>query len=584
MRGIQWLLLVTVLASGVVLRVAFPERLAVEHFDEGVYASNLWFDAGSGGQYPARHFYAPPLAPALIEGSLLAEQVIAGVATRPTGVGAMLPSLLAGCLTLLIVWWMMQTWFGPAAALGATTLAALSEFHAVYSRAALTDVLLLPWMLLAVFLFERALARRHLGLLVCAGVACGLAWWAKYNGWLPLLITLGGLLLRLLVDKASRRSLVRDLGYWSGFALVAATVWSPFLWSLQGFGGYASVMANHATYVVGLSGWPESLAHQYGNLAHFDGWVSCLAPAAALLLLAACCSNRRTVPDAAADVCQAGPDMLLVLAWGATCIAMACGLGQAVVLCVLSIIGLVVQGSGRTTQPVGDDARVNGLAVWLIAAWFGGLFIATPLYSPYPRLTLTWLCASWLAGGLGIAAIYQVCGRDAGCSPVRVWLQGRSGRVSLVAVLLVALAVTVLGGRRVTARGVPAWQDRAGLRRAAAEIEKRIDVQNALVFVEGEPGLFYQLRAAGVVAVPGFDLNLAPASLPAGVTAYLATGLHAQRSDEFQRILAAASPRLEQVASIAYQPSDLVLLNNYRPHELAEQRRSTRRITLYRLK
>ena len=143
-------------------------------------------------------------------------------------------------------------------------------------------VLLLPWMLLSVFLFERALATRQLRLLVFAGLACGLAWWTKFNGWLPLLIALGGLFLRLVFVKEARRTVGLDLGYWAGFVATAAVVWSPFLWSLQAYGGYAPVQANHRGYVVGLTGWPTSFTNQLANLSHFDGWLSCLAPSAAL--------------------------------------------------------------------------------------------------------------------------------------------------------------------------------------------------------------------------------------------------------------------------------------------------------------
>src|ERR1041385_3954020 len=53
---------------GLALRAAWPSRLAVEHFDEGVYASNVFFDSERGEpHYPNQHLYAPPLVPLLIE-------------------------------------------------------------------------------------------------------------------------------------------------------------------------------------------------------------------------------------------------------------------------------------------------------------------------------------------------------------------------------------------------------------------------------------------------------------------------------------------------------------------------------------
>lgn len=567
----------TILVGGILLRVAFPDRMAVEHFDEGVYASNLWFDAGSGGQYPARQLYAPPFVPALIESSLLAEQVFAGSAIRPSGLAAMFPNLLAGCLTLWIVWWVMRAWFGPAAAIGATTLASGSEFHALYSRTALTDVLLLPWMLLGVFLFERAVATRQLRLLLLAGLACGLAWWTKYNGWLPLLIGLGGIMLRLAFVKAARQSVGPDLAYWTGFAAIAVAVWSPFLWSLQASGGYAQVMANHRGYAVGLSGWPASLTNQLANLTHFDGWISCLAPATALLLV---WLYRRRSQSLEADSDKHLTSALMAVA--VTVVAAWDGLVVAVSF--LSVAGLLGVGL-RPQKYVNHEPVADSLAIWLVAAWFAGLFVLTPLYSPYPRLTLTWLCASWLAGGLGIAVISGSGVRRADVGRVNWYVPSRYGRLALV-VLLIVLPVQVYfsPARRGTVRGFRAWQDRSGLNTAANSIVEQIDVENSIVFVQGEPGLFYHLRAAGVAAEPGFHFKLSPASLPDGVVAYLATGLHAQRSEEFQRQLAAGKSRLEEVAAIPYQPSDLVLLNNYRPHQLAAQQRAAWCVRLYRLK
>jgi dolichyl-phosphate-mannose-protein mannosyltransferase len=37
--------LALILLAALSVRAAYPERMAIEHFDEGVYASNLWFDS-----------------------------------------------------------------------------------------------------------------------------------------------------------------------------------------------------------------------------------------------------------------------------------------------------------------------------------------------------------------------------------------------------------------------------------------------------------------------------------------------------------------------------------------------------------
>src|SRR5262245_13960523 len=83
----EWMLLVVVLVMGVGLRLMAMSRSAVEHFDEGVYASNVYFGAPDYA-YPQRRFFGPPLLPALIEAGMI-------VGLRPN-VAALLPSVMAG--------------------------------------------------------------------------------------------------------------------------------------------------------------------------------------------------------------------------------------------------------------------------------------------------------------------------------------------------------------------------------------------------------------------------------------------------------------------------------------------------------
>src|SRR5690606_10005599 len=60
-----WLILLLTLA--VAARVAAPDRMAVEHFDEGVYSAtsneDFWFADDPEFRFPDRHLYAPPLLP-----------------------------------------------------------------------------------------------------------------------------------------------------------------------------------------------------------------------------------------------------------------------------------------------------------------------------------------------------------------------------------------------------------------------------------------------------------------------------------------------------------------------------------------
>ena len=73
-------------------------RSAVEHFDEGVYASNIYFAAPEYA-YPLQRFYAPPLLPALIEAGM-----IVGLAAECGGSAAELSGRLRDDCGAVVVW------------------------------------------------------------------------------------------------------------------------------------------------------------------------------------------------------------------------------------------------------------------------------------------------------------------------------------------------------------------------------------------------------------------------------------------------------------------------------------------------
>ncbi|HAY81803.1 MAG TPA: hypothetical protein DCY79_18515, partial [Planctomycetaceae bacterium] len=179
------------------LRVASPQGLAVEHFDEGVYASNIWSPAEQGGAYPLRHYYAPPLVPFLIEISIL---------LTGTQIGPLLPNLVIGSLTVGLVWVVARSWCGPTVACSAAILAASSDIHILYSRTGLTDILLSSAILLAVWLASVAIAYRRIDMALLAGLTTSLAWWTKYNGWLPIPIACGGVAIWLWRESTARNT------------------------------------------------------------------------------------------------------------------------------------------------------------------------------------------------------------------------------------------------------------------------------------------------------------------------------------------------------------------------------------------
>ncbi len=361
------------LLIGLGLRVAYPSRMAVEHFDEGVYASNLY---APDGRYPFQHLYAPPLVPFCLEWA----SILAG----PSAVMAI--NVVAGMATLLVVWGMLRQWSGPPAAIAALAFLALNEFHITYSRAALTDAMLCLWMTAGVWLGWRAVRCGGPVNIALAGLFAALAWWTKYNGWLTLAITGSGTAGWILFsrpsasggrqppDENSSRITPRQtgsrrttsstqpatsapktdtvfgaarlfLGRWVITAVIAFALWSPWLWALQPYGGYSAVAKNHAGYFTGLGLWAPNAGRQLAALWMTTGLIS---TAGALLFL--------IVPATLHS-------------------------------------GFLRRRSGTkldSSQPGGLLAG-SELSSWMAAAWLTGVGIAVPLYTPYPRLVMPFL-------------------------------------------------------------------------------------------------------------------------------------------------------------------------------------------------
>ncbi len=594
-----WLLLALVVAAGAGLRVAHLSRASVEHFDEGVYASNVWFDEAQDNRYPNRHLYAPPLVPGLIEWSLLLSDMWRGA--------AMLPGLLAGCATVAVVGIVGWRWFGYRAGLSAAVLSAMSDAHVLYSRTALTDAPLCLFVLLAVFFIWSAYRTGALRVVVLAGICTALAWWTKYNGWLPLAIGLVAPILWWVVKWHGATDTRRVIVCWLAIAAIAAVLWSPVLMGLQSYGGYASVAANHRGYVVSISEWPATLARQVANYRWFDGWLSCAGLAVAALAvpiasrvglsLASNPSRRIKVPSA----------LIAAIGIGTLAGASAAILGSVVVLAITGAAGI---GWGLATalrvDPGDETARARSLAVCLLAAWFCGLVVATPFYHPYPRLALPWLVASWLATGLLVERAGRWLDDRVGASTQARRRGDRSRRASprcrialggaCMAVALASVMAVGLAGRRLNERGVVGWQSRAGFESVAqrtavdagrvAVKEYRSGPGDVMVYVYGEPALFFHLRSRGIsLTGPVQDLSFAEsytAEFP--IPVFLAVGPRADDTAAFPAQWAGYGDRFQLVATYDYRPSDLVLLNEYSPWELAARAdRPLAKVRLYRL-
>ncbi len=516
----MWLTAAVVVGAG--LRLSFPGRIAVEHFDEGVYASNFWF---GGYPYPAQHLYAPPLLPAMIEWSMIIASLCG---FTPTGFVPMIPCLIAGIATIPSIWWVGRRWFGPSAGLVSAWLVATSDFHACYSRAALTDVPVCLFVLWSVYFVWQALVKaapscapfgergkvKSLSVgpvpwreILLAGGFAGLAWWTKYNGWLPLAIGLaGGAFWQLLTPRCDRQ-IWRTGIIWILVAATAGFVWSPVLWSLQKQSGYAAVAANHRQYVVGLKGWRDSALKQLEHVGMYENGIGMFTEAA--VWMARNNAHRNGYQDrnfseiigALASIGQqavsAGFDFRLLSAF-----AMEVGnLFNRCAVFMHPLTLLIASAVALRLKLRFDSPAPPRIAACLLAVWLAGMTIATPFYYPYPRLVLPWLFAIWLGVGLAVQFWRNRNRPDlassAGQAPAH-WSPHRIEWVIVVWVVVNCLMRSVQGTSH-------ALSDRSHLADVAQRFSKTINEElsrrgpsrDAIVLVWGEPAMVFGLNANG---------------------------------------------------------------------------------------
>jgi 4-amino-4-deoxy-L-arabinose transferase-like glycosyltransferase len=627
----EWVLVLILCLAGLGLRAAHPSRLGVEHFDEGVYASNIFFSGEPRDEhYPSQHLYAPPLVPVLIEWTMV---FLGGAKIAPFLVG-----IIAGTLTIPLVWWVGRRWFSPTAGLAAATFVTCNEMHILFSRTALTDIVLCLFLLAAVHFFWVAQTTSSRLALFASGGFTGLAWWTKYNGWLPLAIGIAGAVPWKLVaawlapppsDGNSGtigrllRPLVKPLLIWLAVAIIALLVWSPFWWSLQGRGGYAAVAANHQKYILGFAKWSTTFGLQARKLSLLCGPLTgCSALFAMILALLhmKLASSRFTWNVLLRnDVVYLSFPVLALLSVIE---------GAAVILGFLGAIGTLIALARSISADDRSDPKAKGvgLAGWMLTAWFAGLLLSVFLYKDYPRLMLPLLLVSWL--GLGVLAdallreIQNRLTRPQSATIEEPLLARRRGgapslsRAKPILLLVLGLGIAYsLVERRPWEQGIVAWQSRAGLADLTPEIlddivhNAGVDLQTEpdkfVVYTYGEPALLFQLRRLGCTFVkPVKELSFAYPEAPAPkLTSYVAFGYQAWSTEGFGEQLAPALPRLQLgdkyrdspsqseeqppegrlqlVGKYRYSPSDVVQLD----YSLIErQRRREFTIEVYRIK
>ena len=580
----KWLKLLTVFLLALALRAVFLERAAVEHFDEGVYSSNIFFDESEGFQYPLRHLYAPPLVPSVVEWST--------TFLGHTSNGTMLPGVLFGALTVALVFHVAGRWFGTEAAWPTAIIAALSEFHIIYSRAALTDVYLGFFLLLAVYLGTEAVRDRRFGHAVLGGIACGLAWWCKYSGWLPVAIVGTATILWILLHQKHARP-VTAIVCVVLMAVVAIGVWCPVYFGLEPTGGYSAVQENHQRYVVGFAGWFDSAWQLFDSHRVLDGWLAWISLGLAGLLNVAWQLRSKHFTWNSTDEFELTAPLILKVVLGSALLVLlaASGVGTTSILICLAMGGL----AGRLRWPcipLESEEATNDEAIarWtlpclVVLVWIGSLTLMTPTYQPYPRLTLPWLIAVWLGAGAGISwwvrANLRWHGRKEKKRPVT--------QQNLMMIVLCALSAFVIVKNDVLPNAqIAAWKPRSSMRTlAATTIDECVNERSrTVIYTFGEPALLYHLNASGVLTRP---VSSIPKSAPsAGGEPYdvlLIEGPHARRTEAFDTMSAELARLYERAGSYDILPSDLVLLNDREAAKMTgTNARETETFHVWRLK
>ncbi|WZO99137.1 glycosyltransferase family 39 protein [Isosphaeraceae bacterium EP7] len=373
---------------GLAIRLSGQGRLYLDQFDEGIYAlGGLWSLPGAGltSLDPTLIPYAPPVFPILVG---LAYEIV-GV----SDLAAILPSLIAGTLTIIVVGLIAWRSFGVAAGVASATLAAFSGAHAEFSRVALTDATFLLTWLLALFAGQRFLSHPGVRRAILLGLATGLAWNTKYNGFLAGVIVVLAAAWNACLDSEARRraTLARVFGFGAIAGLVAILAYIPWAIFVERNGGYAALAAHQRSYLGGPISW-------------FPHWRLQLAQSVAL----------------------SGPPIRGILAWiAAFALSAFVSKGEIIPRRVPALTGI------WNFSPV----VVGALAAWLAPdfGWWAGLFlmpralfesrpsvrllalawlvpaILTPFYHPYARLWLPIHAAGWLLIG---GAIGDLVTRD----------------------------------------------------------------------------------------------------------------------------------------------------------------------------
>lgn len=575
-RPITWkwelVFLAVILLWGIALRSLWWERVAVEHFDEGVYASSFWFGVDYNFHYPGLQYFAPPLLPTSIEWSVI---FLGNHDWVP-----MLPGMASGCLTILAMWWLVRCWSGGCGGLAGALLVASSDYHILFSRTALTEPLLGFLLVLSVGLIWRSLKNIPTGnpeptdfrWALLAGFATGLCWLTKYNGWLPLAIGWFGMGFWLIMTRGTRTQWAQSAKRLTVVSVTSGFLFGLYVYALQDEGGYQVVADNHRQYLVGFAGWWDSAQKQLWTLYQIKSGFDYVP----FLLLFSWLFWNPHQPRR----------VHLVVVW----LFAFANFGSSVVAIFSGWCFAVFQCYQQLSRKSSDELSQFPLGVSFALTWLTGMLVAIPFYHPYPRLTMPLVLAGYAALGLLFQSLWETNEETPDEHVTQEKPVSRRFRLSAIVVIWV-----VCGGYYFSLDyETTAWQARSELRRATVQLIESAERKtqalghepDEFIVYTGEPAALHHVARRDLLVIPIMDISFAerPSEIPP-VPIYFLEGPYITNNESHIAIWQKLGGRFELVDQASYVPSDLVLLNDLAPWELKKDRSEhAKELKLYRLR
>lgn len=532
--------LLTIVAIGLALRVWNLGAAGADHFDEGVYLLRALDLSGASRRllpFSGADVFSPPVHVAFISFTYR-------LMGAPGDMGGVAVGVFFGVASIIALWWLGRSWFGPGVGIAAAALLALDEYHLALSRSALTDVTFGFFFLVALGLIARAVEGGGLARAVAGALAVGLAWNTKYHGWFALPMAATALAAWGASGQRKLSALARPAIILLLVAVGAALCYLPWALRIQsGPGGYATLTAIQRNYI--SAEWGSHLLEQLRYQQLLDGPWRHAAPFAALLAIIAF-RGRSGFP--------ARPAVGLVFL---ACISLV--IGSVATLALLAAAGLVFRfRRGRLEY-----------GAWLAAVFIGMFFVTTFFYHPYARLLVPLVLAAVLWAGTALDSIVLSAGSSA-----KTW------RAELVAA---GVGVIVVAGSLWQRGPANPWRAADGMRHATRAIAQQLHAEDRVVVV-GEPSVEFYLYVLGhrsFERARNLD-ELAERREPV----YVVTGVYARRWGPTRERLEGLIPQLRRVASYPVYPKDLRVLDDFSAKEARAwliKPESTYVLTLYRL-